>query len=156
MPATNESQVLSARELREIHKSLKTRGGVRRDSTRSRVLGNLMPRRLGFNAVTSHRWLDFLPGIRCRVLRAREDGMVSMLWRVAPGAGLPAHDHEQADECLVLRGQIQVGNETLGRGDFLVGRQGERHPDIVAPNGALVYIHAHVPHLAMALRCDAD
>ncbi|MEM9301614.1 MAG: cupin domain-containing protein [Pseudomonadota bacterium] len=87
-------------------------------------------------------WQPLRPGISIQLLHVTPEGMASMLWRVAAGAGVPAHYHERADECLVLSGSIQVGATVLSPGDFIVGRRGEMHPEIHAPNGAVVYLRA--------------
>ena len=96
-------------------------------------------------------WLPLSPGIRIKPLRVdSKSGYVSALWNVDAGAGIPPHFHHHADECVVVSGTIAVGGSILRRGDYLLGRQGEWHPRISSPGGAMLYVRAHMPAVIQA------
>jgi len=65
-------------------------------------------------------WLPLsFEGIELRILyRDKERRQLTCLVRMAPGASYPEHRHEGAEECLVLEGDLQIGDVTLNKGDF--------------------------------------
>jgi anti-sigma factor ChrR (cupin superfamily) len=59
------------------------------------------------------------PGVKARTLHvdpARR--YVTMLIRMEPGASYPGHRHADIEECYVLEGDLRVGGERLGAGDY--------------------------------------
>jgi quercetin dioxygenase-like cupin family protein len=90
-------------------------------------------------------WQSLLPGIRCKVLY-EQAGALSYLLELAPGAVLPAHRHAQDEECLVLRGQLRIGDQlVVEEGDFHVGRAGVLHAPISSDTGALLFLRGAAP-----------
>ena len=88
-------------------------------------------------------WVDYLPGIRRKVLRVDERlDCVSALYRLAPGASLPPHPHSQVEECLLLEGELRIGEFRLGPGDWHMAEPGSTHPEFVADNGALFFLRS--------------
>jgi len=87
------------------------------------------------------RWRRFAPGVRWLPLH-RDQGArrQSFLLRLAPGARLPAHDHTAAEECLLLEGDLRIGDVCCAPGDYVLAAAGSDHPDIVSDGGAVVYI----------------
>lgn len=67
-------------------------------------------------------------------------GTESYLLRLAPGAWIPAHDHLMSEQCLMLEGDVVIGDIRLGPGDFHVVPAGTPHPAIVSEGGALAFI----------------
>ena len=62
----------------------------------------------------------------------------------APGASLPAHDHPADEECLVLEGEVMLG-DILGRaGDYHLAPKGLPHGTITSKTGALLFIRAGI------------
>lgn len=62
------------------------------------------------------------------------------LLRLAPGARLRRHQHEQAEECLMLEGDLSFGPLELKAGDFQYLPAGVAHPVGVSRNGCLAFV----------------
>jgi anti-sigma factor ChrR (cupin superfamily) len=52
---------------------------------------------------------------------------VTMLVRMEPGSSYPGHRHGGAEECYVLEGELRVGEDVLGAGDFQRAEAGSEH-----------------------------
>ena len=91
-------------------------------------------------------WVNAGPGVDVKVLRsdaARNDQTV--LIRLQPGAVVVGHPHTQEEECLVLEGEVFIGDHHLAQGDMHVARPGAVHAPIRAPRGALLMIRSEMP-----------
>lgn len=90
-------------------------------------------------------WHTVLPGVEKKQLHVdARQGMESFLLRLAPGAVLPQHVHQQTEQCLVLEGEIHVGGHRCFAGDFHVAPEGVNHPAIASETGALLYLHGEL------------
>jgi anti-sigma factor ChrR (cupin superfamily) len=86
-------------------------------------------------------WQPLLPGIEVKQLLVdRQAGTRSVLLRAAPGASLPPHQHHGYEECVVLEGEIRIGELTLRPGDYHCMPAGSMHPAVSARSAALVYL----------------
>lgn len=95
-------------------------------------------------------WRPFGPGVTMKVLH--HDGRsLSYLLRLAPGAALPAHHHPQDEECLVLEGEMRIGDIVIAAGGYHLGRKGVLHDRLTSPGGALIFLRGAVPDSALAL-----
>ena len=65
-------------------------------------------------------WEKVAPGIQVIILSADADnGNVSMLVRLDPGADYPGHTHAGVEELHLLHGELKVDQRTLYPGDFI-------------------------------------
>jgi mannose-6-phosphate isomerase-like protein (cupin superfamily) len=94
-------------------------------------------------------WIALTPLIDIKPL-ARDGAVYSFLMRMQPGARLPAHDHADAEECLVLSGQGQIGDTVMRAGDYQFARKGTRHGISATEHGVLLYIRGNCPALDRA------
>jgi quercetin dioxygenase-like cupin family protein len=78
-----------------------------------------------------------------RMNRERQDQTV--LIRMQPGAIVVGHRHSQEEECLILEGEVFIGEHRLMQGDMHVARPGAVHSPIRAPGGALLLIRSEMP-----------
>ncbi len=70
-------------------------------------------------------WEQVAPGIECKLLASDTEGhRVSMLVRLAPGAGYPAHTHAGAEELHLLDGELWIDGRKLLPGDYNYGEPG--------------------------------
>jgi quercetin dioxygenase-like cupin family protein len=91
-------------------------------------------------------WVTAGPGVEVKVLRMdAERNDQTVLIRMQPGAMVVGHRHGQEEECLVLEGEICIGDHRLGQGDMHVARPGSLHSPIHAPRGALLLIRSEIP-----------
>ncbi|MCE2916446.1 MAG: cupin domain-containing protein [Rubrivivax sp.] len=96
-------------------------------------------------------WAPFGKGLTIKRLH-EADGVLSCLVRLAPGAVLPAHRHPVDEECVVLEGEMQIGDIRLGPGGFHLGRRGVLHDRLRSGDaGALIYLRGAVPEAALNL-----
>lgn len=90
-------------------------------------------------------WLPLVPGVARKVLHVDEArGFHSFLLRFEPGSVLPAHDHAEDEECMMISGEVVIAGLRLAAGDYQLAPKGRRHPAISSPTGGLVYIRAAI------------
>lgn len=86
-------------------------------------------------------WEPLVDGVQIRLLacdpaRRRR----CFLLRMAPGAVLPRHEHSDAEECLMLEGDIAFGELELKAGDFQYLPSGVTHPAGITRAGCVAYV----------------
>lgn len=85
-------------------------------------------------------WIEVRPLVQKKTLFESAEGR-GVLFRFEPGARLPAHEHDTDEECVVLQGELRIGNDIIVRaGDFHLARKGIAHAELTSPKGALFYI----------------
>lgn len=84
-----------------------------------------------------------MPGVDIKPLfQEDETGRSTYLMRMQPGVSIPAHFHHDAEQCLVLKGDIGWGDLVYEEGDFIVMGKGTKHPEIRTVNGNLLLLIA--------------
>lgn len=112
----------------------------KRQSMRERLLERA-GREMAVTRACDKAWRPFLPGVRLKVLNSDENaGVQTALWRLDPGARIPAHPHDHDEECYVLEGTLEHRGEHFEAGDYMMAPAGSRHSQISAPDGALMLI----------------
>lgn len=71
-------------------------------------------------------------------------GRQIFLARFGPGGSIPCHDHPGREFAYVLEGEMEVGGERLGPGDFLTAGPGETH-DVKVKEGVVFLIMIDAP-----------
>lgn len=88
-------------------------------------------------------WIRVSSKVDIKPLRIdRRNGTYTSLWRLAPGAVLPEHDHHDDEECLILDGSIQWSGRDYVKGDYLLACAGLHHTQFASRDGALLMIRA--------------
>jgi anti-sigma factor ChrR (cupin superfamily) len=78
------------------------------------------------------------PGIDMKILLQDKDtGLLTALFRWAPGTALDLHEHMEIEQTYVLEGSIVDDEGEVREGDFVWRPAGNRHL-ARSPNGALV------------------
>lgn len=86
-------------------------------------------------------WRAFLPGVSIKVLHSdSRSGVQTAMWKMNPGARIPAHPHGHDEECFILEGELVHRDDTYRAGDYMVAPAGSRHATIYAPEGAVMLI----------------
>lgn len=73
----------------------------------------------------------------------RESRMRTVLLRLAPGASYPRHLHKKPEQCLVLRGEVEItSGVTASAGDFEWAMPGTLHSGLSTRTGCELLIMA--------------
>ncbi len=95
-------------------------------------------------------WQRMLPGVRVHQLDPQRRAVMIEL---APGASLPFHRHHENEECVVLRGDVRLGEIVVHPGDYHRAPADSRHGRVSSRDGALFYLRGTpIGHPAEALR----
>ena len=90
-------------------------------------------------------WRMLAPGLEIKLLLVdREAGFQSFLLRLAPGCQLPPHDHSSLEECLLLEGDMLIGDRAYVAGDYHAALPGSRHAPISTRNGGLGFLRGQL------------
>jgi hypothetical protein len=89
-------------------------------------------------------WEILSEGVEIKVLRG-VGGVMSTLARIAPGAQVVDHGHMLDEECLMLQGDLFLGDILLRPDDYQVAPAGCNHVNSMSDTGALFYFHGHMP-----------
>ena len=91
-------------------------------------------------------WEKFSPRIKMKVLRREADGSsMSYLLKLEPGAFLVPHKHHIDEECVVLEGEVMIGEERVGPGTYHLAPRGMVHQPIRSEHGAILFIRGKEP-----------
>src|SRR5882757_356708 len=89
-----------------------------------------------FVAASSMPWQPTqFAGIEMKILYQDDEGRSTILFKMAPGAVVPLHEHTALEQTFMLEGSLKDPKGTFGAGDF-GGRPGGTVNVANAPNGA--------------------
>jgi anti-sigma factor ChrR (cupin superfamily) len=77
------------------------------------------------------------PGIQIKVLYSDDSGITTALFKLAPGAVVPLHEHTALEQTYVLEGTLEDHEGVCGPGQFCWRPGGNQH-EAVSPNGAVI------------------
>ncbi len=126
----------------------------RRAALRTRVIASASadeaPPLMEVRLAEEGAWVALLPRVSLKALRVDAvAGTHTSLWRLDPGARIPAHDHHGEEECLIVSGSVLFEGRVYREGDYLLARPGLRHAEFESPDGAVLLIRGELtPHLA--------
>lgn len=117
---------------------------ARSDALRSRLLARA---RSSVQARAHHTriragedgWARVVDGVRAKLLNEGASTR-SVLVEFDPGAALPMHRHHEHEQCLVLRGDLQMDDLDIRAGDYHEAPAGSRHGRVRSTGGALIYL----------------
>jgi anti-sigma factor ChrR (cupin superfamily) len=76
-------------------------------------------------------------GIEMKILYRDDEGRSTILFKMAPGAVVPLHEHTALEQTYLLEGSLEDAEGSCGAGDF-VWRPGGNVHVACAPEGALL------------------
>ena len=87
-------------------------------------------------------WQSLAPGVEMKILF--EDAAArSCMVRLQAGAQLPPHDHDEGlEECLVLQGDVWLGERHYGPGDYQLAERGTRHAKVRSDRGCVMFVRS--------------
>ena len=136
----------------KIRDALLARVAAKRDATlavsplRERVLAKMSPdassRSTVFNKASEASWeRTAIEGVAIRTLFVdQENNQFTALVRMQPGSSYPRHVHAGPEQCLVIEGDLRVGEEVLHAGDYQRAPTGSRHGVQSTEHGCLLLI----------------
>jgi hypothetical protein len=124
--------------------------------TRSRLRGNLLDQIAreaagigeGYTTVRANEgeWVEALPGAEIKILyQMGDDGPLSYLARLAAGFEMPGHVHDLDEECIMLEGDLAMGDIYLEAGDYHFSAKGMNHGKHRTKQGALIFLRGALP-----------
>jgi quercetin dioxygenase-like cupin family protein len=91
-------------------------------------------------------WQTLAPGFSIKILRVEQSTNTrSYLVRMEAGSSAPVHSHTQEEHCLVLEGEVTIGEHIMRAGDWHVALPGTTHVDFRTKTGCLLFIRAEIP-----------
>lgn len=91
-------------------------------------------------------WIRVGPLSEIKILRRDwQANNQSMLVRLAPGAVVATHNHTQEEECLVLEGEVMIGEHVFRVGDAHFALPGATHTGLRTVTGCLLFIRSEIP-----------
>ena len=85
-------------------------------------------------------WIETSPGSKMKVIyHDPTSGMLTILAKLEPGAGIPAHVHEDLEQTFVLEGALLDEEGECTAGNFVIRAKGSRHAP-TAPKGCTMLV----------------
>lgn len=106
------------------------------------LLGGLWPSGTGKVRTVfadDREWVEVAPGIWKKELWSGGT-LVSRFFRLEPGARLEGHPHVLDEECMMLSGEVFLGDILLREGDYQLAPAGSRHGEVYSDVGALLFV----------------
>ena len=83
-------------------------------------------------------WQPLRQGVDIKPLHVQGE-RIAMLVRFQPGASVPAHPHGLGEECLMLEGDLFLGDVLLRAGEFQFAPAGTGHAGLLSDVGCLLF-----------------
>jgi hypothetical protein len=88
-------------------------------------------------------WLPFSPGVQVKPLAGDNDA-ISMLARFEPGARVNTHGHCLDEDCVMLEGDLFLGDVLLREHEYQLAPAGTTHLGLFSDVGAVLYFHGAI------------
>jgi len=102
-----------------------------------------------FISTESVPWIETSPGNKMKVIyHDPETDMLTILSKLEPGSGIPAHKHEDLEQTFVLEGSLVDAEGECTAGNFVIRAKGSHHAP-TAPNGCTMLVFFLKPTAAL-------
>ena len=108
------------------------------------LVGGLLPIKGGIAKTvhaTNQDWQELQPGLFRKEL-FNDGTLASYFYRLEPGASCEAHVHTQHEECMMLSGEIFLGDILLREHDYQFAPKGSYHGLTYTDVGALLFVRS--------------
>ncbi len=109
------------------------------------LIGGLLPlgRDHSFTVFAGEQahWQEIAEGVFKKDLWSDET-RVSRLCRFEAGAKIPAHSHQLDEECMMLAGELFLGDMLLRTGEYQLAPAGSKHAEVYSDVGATIFVRA--------------
>ncbi len=86
-------------------------------------------------------WRVLAEGVYLKVLQRDETTRVATyLVRYSPGTSFPRHPQRTVEECMLVAGDLRIGDTQMRPGDLQIAVPGVEHGPLVSRDGALVFV----------------
>jgi len=102
-------------------------------------------------AAAGRRWRPTFEGVEVLPMWGTAE-ITSMLVRFAPGAGVPDHHHAAHEDCLMLEGEMFLGDILLRPGDYQLAPAGGGHFGETSDVGCTFFFHGAIDPVLVAPR----
>lgn len=90
-------------------------------------------------------WVELFAGVfKKSLLIDEQEGAESFLLRIEPGASCPSHSHTKTEECLVMEGEMIIGEARFRAGDYHAAPPDVPHLPITSETGVLLYVRSEL------------
>jgi anti-sigma factor ChrR (cupin superfamily) len=94
-------------------------------------------------------WIQSGPGNKMKVLyHDPKTGLLTIISKLDPGAGIPQHTHEDIEQTYILEGSLVDDEGPCTAGNFVVRAKGSRHAP-TAPKGCTMLVFFLKPTAAL-------
>src|ERR1700687_5235198 len=94
-------------------------------------------------------WIETAPGNKMKgIYHNPSSGMLTILSKLEPGSGIPAHVHEDLEQTFVLEGSLVDDEGECTAGNFVIRAKGSRHAP-TAPKGCTMLVFFLKPTAAL-------
>ncbi|QJD31488.1 hypothetical protein GNH96_15345 [Methylococcus geothermalis] len=84
-------------------------------------------------------WVEVGEGVMKKEL-CSDGTLASRFYRLEPGAKVPGHSHLQDEECMMLEGEVFLGDILLRAGEYQLAPVGSRHGEVYSDVGATLFV----------------
>ncbi len=74
------------------------------------------------------------------LMRDDVSGQATYLVRYSPGTSFPVHPQRSSEECMLIAGDLRIGDIDMRPGDLQIAVPGIEHGPLVSQHGALVFV----------------
>ncbi len=74
------------------------------------------------------------------LMRDEITGQATYLVRYSPGTSFPVHPQRSVEECMLISGDLRIGDIDMRPGDLQIAVPGLLHGPLVSQGGALVFV----------------
>jgi len=119
---------------------------AQRNSMRERITARIAGMQTPAVSEINVGWQIFWPNVWVKVLRQDlHNKKQTALFRVLPGGVVPARAHTRDEECLVLEGEVFIGEHRVSQGDLHVAGPDGCYRDITTRTGAMLMVRSETP-----------
>lgn len=93
-------------------------------------------------------WTILSPGVSMKLLN-EDTATRTYLLRLAAGIRLPGHEHTLDEECMVLEGEVWLGDLQAQAGDYHLARRGLPHGEVYTETGCLLFLRGQKHYAEM-------
>ncbi len=88
-------------------------------------------------------WVEIMKGVKVKNLyKDPGKNYSTLLVKMDPGATFPDHVHTDTEECYIIEGDLKMGGEVFGKGDYIRAEAHSTHESISTEKGCFLLISA--------------